>query len=139
MAVGVGRGHRRRSAGSGDTGSVVVEAVVIIPIAMVILMVAVQMCLWAHAATLVQSAASAGEQAATALGGSPTTGEIEARAQLTATASKVVIHPVVQAQVLAGGLVEISVSGSTEAIIPWLRLPVSATRTGLRQEFRVSG
>jgi hypothetical protein len=106
---------------------------------MMILMVAVQMCLWAHAATLVQNAASAGEQAATALGGSPTTGEIEARAELTATASKVVVHPSVDAQALTGGLVEIRVSGSTEAIIPWLRLPVSATRTGLSQEFRESG
>jgi hypothetical protein len=130
---------RSRAAGRGDAGSGVVEAVVLIPVAMVILMVAVQMCLWAHAATLVQNAATAGEQAATALGGSPTTGENEARAELTATASKVVVNPSVHAQLLIGGLVEIRVSGSTEAIIPWLRLPVSSTRTGLSQEFRESG
>jgi hypothetical protein len=118
---------------------VVVESVVIIPVAMLVVLLAVQVCLWAHAATLVQGAASAGEQAATAFGGSPVQGQIEAREELTATASQVVVNPSVQAQVTTGGVVEVKVSGTTEAILPWLRLPVSATRTGLRQEFRESG
>jgi hypothetical protein len=120
-------------------GSAVVEAVVIVPIAMVVVLLVVQVCLWAHAATLVQGAATAGEQAATALGGSPTIGAIEARAELTATASKVVVDPSVDAEILSGGEVEVRVSARTEAIIPWLRLPVSATRVGLSQEFRESG
>lgn len=117
----------------------VVESVVIIPVAMLIVLLAVQMCLWAHAATLVQGAATAGEQAATVLGGSPATGQTVARQELTATASQVVVDPTVQVQVMAGGVVEVTVSGTTEAIIPWLRLPVSATRSGLSQEFRASG
>jgi hypothetical protein len=116
-----------------------VEAVVIVPIAMVVILLVVQVCLWAHAATLVQSAATAGEQAATAVGGTPATGQIEARAQLSATASRVVVNPNVQVQVEDGGRIEITVSGDTEAILPWLRLPVSATRVGLSQEFRESG
>jgi Flp pilus assembly protein TadG len=122
-----------------DSGSIAVEAVVIVPIAMIIVLLVVQVCLWAHAATLVQGAATDGELAATALGGTPTMGEAQARADLAATASRVVIDPSVQAQMLTGGLVEIRVTGTTEAIIPWLRLPVAATRIEPAQEFRESG
>jgi hypothetical protein len=118
---------------------VVVESAVIVPVAMLIVLLAVQVCLWAHAATLVQGAATAGEQAATVFGGSPATGQTEAREELAATASQVVVDPTVHAQAMAGGVVQIKVSGTTEAIIPWLRLPVSATRSGLSQEFRASG
>lgn len=122
-----------------DSGSVAVESVVVVPVAMMIVLLVVQVCLWAHAAALVQSAANTGELAATALGGSSTAGEIEAQTQLATTASKVVVHPTVHVQVLPGGIVEVTVSGETESILPWLRLPVSATRVGLIQEFRESG
>jgi len=120
-------------------GSIVVEAVVVVPVAMLVVLFAVQACLWAHAGTLVQAAATAGEEAATALGGSTRIGEIEARADLGATASKVVMNPSVDTRALTGGRIEIKVTGNAEAIIPWLRLPVSATRVGISQEFRESG
>jgi hypothetical protein len=138
-SVGVPVHHRRRRANRVQQGSVVVESVVIVPVAMVVVLLAVQACLWAHAATLVQGAATAGEQAASVIGGSPAKGEQEAATVLTATGSAVVRNPSVQAQSLPGGEVEVRVSGSTEAIIPWLRLTVSATRVGLSQEFRESG
>ena len=106
---------------------------------MLVVLLAVQMCLWAHAAELVQSAASMGEQAATALGGSPAKGQTAAQTQLAATAGGLVLDPSVNTKVLAGGVVEITITGSSEAIIPWLHFPVSATRDGLSQEFRESG
>jgi hypothetical protein len=117
----------------------VVEAVIVVPISMVIVLLVVQMCLWAHAAALVQGAANAGEQTATALGGSAAAGQLQAKSDLAATASQVVVDPSVQSQAMAGGVIEVKVSGNTESIIPWLRLPVSATRVGLSQEFRESG
>jgi hypothetical protein len=129
----------RHRAHSGESGSVVVEAAVIVPVAMLIVLLAVQVCLWAHASTLVQGAATAGEQAATVFGGSPAAGQTAARQELTATASQVVMDPTVQAQATPGGVVQVKVSGTAEAIIPWLKLPVSATRSGLSQEFRTSG
>jgi hypothetical protein len=113
--------------------------VVLVPIAMMIVLLVVQLCLWAHASTLAQEAATVGEQSASAMGGSPATGQMEARQQLSATARNLVIDPSVQAQTLAGGIVEIKVSGVSESIIPWIHLPVSATRVGLSQEFRESG
>jgi hypothetical protein len=124
---------------TGAEGSTAVEAVVIIPVAMMVVFVVVQLCLWAHAGTLVQAAATAGEQAATSVGGSPAAGQAEARTELADTASKIVVDPSVQAQALIGAQIEVTVSGNTESIIPWLRLPVSATRVGVSQEFRESG
>jgi hypothetical protein len=120
-------------------GSAVVESVVIVPVAMIVVLLAVQMCLWAYAATLVQSAASTGEQTATALGGSPSVGQTAARTELGATARGLVLDQSVQSRVLPGDVVEMTVSGRTEAIIPWLNLPVSATRDGQSQVFRESG
>jgi hypothetical protein len=106
---------------------------------MMVVFVVVQLCLWAYAGTLVQAAATAGEQAATSVGGSPGAGQREARTQLADTASKIVIDPSVQTQVLPGGQIEVSVSGNSETIIPWLHLSVSATRVGVSQGFRESG
>jgi hypothetical protein len=116
-----------------------VEAVVVIPFAMLILFVAVQMALWAVASSLVQSAASFGEESAISLGGSPAAGVTRAESELAVTARAVVQHPSVTASVAGGGVVTIRVSGTAESIIPLLSLPVSATRTGLVQEFRESG
>lgn len=111
----------------------------IVPVAMVLVLLAVQMCLWAHAATLVQSAATTGEQAATVLGGSPASGQAAAQTELAATAGGVVVDPSVQVQTVTGDGIDVTVSGRAEVILPWLHLPVSATRDGLRQEFRRSG
>ena len=127
--------HRRRG---GQSGSIAVESVIVIPAAMLIVLLAVQVCLWAHASSLVQSAADAGEQAATALGGSPATGQATARGELAQTARSLVLDASVRVQV-QDGQVQIQVSGRAESIVPWLTLPVSATRTGLVQEFRESG
>jgi hypothetical protein len=120
-------------------GSAVIETVVLIPVAMLIILLVVQVCLWAHAATLVQSAATTGELAATSLGGSSTAGRTAAQAELSLTAHSVIVDPSVRSEDLSGDVVEITVSGTTESIIPWLHLSVSATRDGIRQEFRESG
>ena len=116
-----------------------VESVVLVPVAMMVILLVVQICLWAHAATLVQSAATTGEQAATSLGGSSTAGQIAAQAELSLTAHSVIVDPSVRSRDPSGQVVEIEVSGTAESIIPWLHLPVSATRDGIRQEFRESG
>jgi Flp pilus assembly protein TadG len=122
-----------------EDGSAVVETAVIVPIAMLVILLAVQVCLWAHAATVVQGAATAGAQVATVVGGTSATGESEARSVLTATGRDLVMNPSVTADTLPGGVIEIKVSGTTESVIPWLQLPVSATRVGLSQQFRESG
>jgi hypothetical protein len=116
-----------------------VEAAIAIPAAMLVILLSVQVCLWAHASTLVQAAATRGDQAACVEGGSLAAGIAEAQSALVSTASQVVTHPSIQASVIPGDEVEVRVTGFTESIVPGVRLPVSAVRVGSRQEFRVGG
>jgi hypothetical protein len=106
---------------------------------MLIIMLAVQVCLWAHASTLVQAAASRGDEAACVEGGSLSSGIAAARMALTDTASGVVESPSEQASLIPGDDVLVRVTGFAESIVPGLRLSVSAVRVGSKQEFRVSG
>jgi hypothetical protein len=126
----------RRRSPRGEDGSVV-EAAIAIPAAMLVILISVQACLWAHASTLVQAAATRADQVACVQGGSLTAGIKEARLALADTASKVVITPSVEASILTGDAVQVRVTGEAESIIPGIHLPVSAVRVGSRQEFRV--
>ncbi len=122
-----------------QSGSTVAEVAVLIPIAMLVVLFAVQMCIWAHAATLVQDAADQGGQVATEAGSSLSAGVSQANSFLTNSAGSVVVEPSVVITRMPGDLVRTSVTGDAESIIPWLHLPVSAVRVGSLQEFRESG
>lgn len=117
----------------------VVEAAILIPIAMFVVLFAVQACIWAHAATLVQDAAAQGDEAATVYGGTASSGVAAAQSLLIATGRDVVIRPDVEVTRLPGGMLQVRVSGAAESIVPGLHLPVSADRVGVIQEFRESG
>jgi hypothetical protein len=106
---------------------------------MLVILVSVQACLWAHASTLVQVAATRGDEVACVQGGSLTAGVAQARLTLADTANKVVTTASVEASILAGDQVQMRVTGNAESIIPGIHLPVSAVRVGSRQEFRVGG
>jgi TadE-like protein len=120
---------------TGDEGSVV-EAAIVIPAAMLVILLSVQVCLWAHASTLVQAAATQGDQAACIEGGSLASGIAEARSALAETANEVVVNPSVDASLMPGDQVEVRVTGFTESIVPGVHFAVSAVRVGSRQEFR---
>ena len=122
-----------------EQGSVAVEAVVLIPAAMLIVMLVVQVCLWAEAASFVQAAALQGEQAATDSGGSTEDGIVQARSFLDGSARYIVVEPAVEVDPLAGDAVLVRVTGRAEAILPWIDFGVSAVRVGTRQEFRATG
>jgi hypothetical protein len=117
----------------------VIEAVIVVPAAMLLIFVVVQACLWAHASTLVAAAADRGVQVASADGGTLSGGIDQARAELLTSAGREVVNPAVGAQLLPGDLVEISVSGTAESLIPGLHLHVAAVRSEPKQEFRGSG
>jgi len=117
----------------------VVEAAIAIPAAMLLILVAVQVCLWAYASTLVQAAATRGDEVACVEGGSLPSGIAAARMDLAITASGVVKSPSVQASFIPGDDVLVRVTGVAESIVPGLHLSVSAVRVGSKQEFRVAG
>lgn len=123
----------------GETGSTVVEAAILIPVAMLLVLFAVQACLWTHAATLVQNAAAQGDQIATETGGSEAQGIAQAQSLLASTGSHVVVNPSFAVNRLPGDQLEFRISATTESVIPGLDLHVSAVRIGSIQEFRESG
>lgn len=125
-----------RCRAAAEAGVAVVEAVLVVPVAMLLVLFGVQACLWAHAASLVQSAAAEGDQAACDLGGSMSTGVDRARAFLASAASASVSAPIVAASQPVAGQIEVQVRGVAESVIPWLHLTVSATRRADVQGFR---
>jgi hypothetical protein len=116
-----------------------VEAVLVVPVAMLVLAFALQAALWAHAAQLVQVAAARGDDAARQLGGTVGAGVDAARAFVRTEASGLLSRWNVDGRVLPGDVVEIQVRGKVESLIPGVSLPVSAVRAGPMQEFRISG
>ena len=109
-----------------------------VPVAMIVVLVAVQACLWAHAGSLVQTAAAEGAQAACDLGGSTSAGVDRADQFLASSAAGSVTNPSVNATTPAAGTVEIRVEGTAESVLPWFHLTVTATRRGEVQGFRPS-
>ncbi len=107
------------------------------PVIMLVLILVVQMALWAHAAQVAQLAASEGDRAAVASGGGPAVGESRAKAVLSASGSDVESASAL-AQTVPGDQIRMVVSGRAPQVLPWLVLPVSAVQTGPVQEFRAS-
>jgi hypothetical protein len=107
----------------------------VIPVIMVILLLAVQCALWAHAAQVAQLAASEGDRAARSLDGGPSAGVTMARGILTGPGSDLSSSGAVVV-VLPGDLARTTVTGRAITIIPGMSLPVSAVQVGPVQEFR---
>ena len=121
-----------------DGGSVALEAVLVVPVLMVVLLVVVQFVLWAHAAQVVQLAASEGDRVARAQGGSAS-GAMAAAQGVLGTDGSSVVGPAVGIESVGGGEVQVTVGGRAESIVPWLTLPVHAAAAGPLQIYRVSG
>ena len=122
-----------------ERGSSVVEVVIILPAFMVVLLLAVQVALWAMAGEVVQGAASAGSQVAAAAGSSDRAGKSAAVNYLSANGGSLVQSPTVEVTRSSGGLATVRVRASSVSIIPLLDLAVSAIRVEPVQQFRETG
>jgi hypothetical protein len=120
-----------------DRGSAAVEAVLVIPVLMLLLVVVIQCALWAHAGQVVGLAASEGDRTARSVGGGPGVGIAEARSILRSSGRDLASSDVV-GEIVSGDLVRITVTGRAVSIIPGLSLPVSSVAVGPLQEFRGS-
>jgi len=123
---------------AGDSGSVVVETILLVPAMMLVFLVIIQFALWAYAAQTVQLAASVGDRVARSAGGGTEAGVIQAKS-MVGEANSGLVDAQVGAETYAGDVVGISVSGKAVSIVPGLSLPVSAAQAGPVQEFRESG
>jgi hypothetical protein len=105
---------------------------------MLMLLVVIQFALWAHAAQVVQLAASDGDQAARTIGGGQAAGLAQADSVLSASTATVASASA-SVSILPTDQAQVTVTGRAVAILPWMVLSVSATQTGPVQEFRSSG
>jgi len=115
----------------------VVEAVLVVPVLMVLLLVIVQFCLWMHATQVAQLAASEGDRVARSYGGGPSAGTESARSVLRGPGSDVTGSSVSVA-VLAGDSEVLRVTGRSVSVLPGFSFSVSASAIGPIQEFRSS-
>lgn len=116
-----------------------VEAVIVVPVLMVLLLVVIQVVLWAHAAQVVELAASEGDRAARSTGGGAVAGAGVARSVAEAPGSDLATASVgVAVATEQGALARVTVTGKAESILPGFSLSVSSSVIGPVQEFRSS-
>jgi hypothetical protein len=114
-----------------------VEAVLVIPAVMVVLLAVVQFALWAHAAQVVQLGASEGDRSARALGGGTAAGYATANAIVRGPGSDL-SSSTITVDVMPGDVARVRVQGTAATVLPGLTFPVTATEVGPIQEFRAS-
>jgi Flp pilus assembly protein TadG len=117
-------------------GGTSVEVALLVPVAMLLILFVLQVCLWAHAANIVSAAASEGAQSASINGGSSSAALDSAQALIHSSGGSVARAPSVTVVRDAGDVVEVEVAATAESIIPWMHLRVDATRGAAIQEFR---
>jgi len=127
----------RRLPGRSDQGASVLEAVVVVPVLMILFLVIVQLCLWMHAAQVAQLAAAEGDRTARSFGGGPSSGVATARSVLDGPGSDVT-GSTVAVSLLPGDSARIQVSGRATSVVPGLTFSVSASAVGPIQRFRGS-
>ncbi len=108
-----------------------------VPAAMVVILVAAQVCLWAVAAETVQSIAGRAAGVAAGVGGTVTAGQQAGEASARSLAGPVVTDPVVLVEPLGPNAVRAVVTGQVEGILPWLHPTVRAVRDVGVQRFRI--
>ena len=114
-----------------------VEAVLMIPAVMIVLLAVVQFALWAHAAQVVQLAASEGDDRLGRSAAGPSPGRPQPTRFCRRPGSDLT-SSVVTVDVMPGDMARVQVQGTAVAVLPGLSLPVSATQVGPIQEFRSS-
>jgi Flp pilus assembly protein TadG len=107
----------------------------VVPVLMVVVLIVVQCALWAHAAQVVQVAASTGDRTARSVGGGTAAGFRQAEAVTHGPGSDLTSSTVV-ITVLPGDVVRTEVTGTADSILPGFTLPVSSVEVGPLQEFR---
>jgi Flp pilus assembly protein TadG len=99
----------------------------------------VQFALWSHASHLARAAAEQGSQVASDYGSTANAGTQAAYQFIATTGPGTLTAPVVKTTTMTGDVARVTVTGRTQALIPWLDLTVSATSNAPIQEYRTSG
>jgi Flp pilus assembly protein TadG len=117
---------------TGDTGSA--ELVVAAPLLLLLILAVIQLAIYEHASQVAQTTAAQALAATRVMDGTTASGQTEADSLLANLGNGVIVDP--QVSVTRGATsAQVTVTGSTEGIIPLLHLPVSATSSGPLERF----
>ncbi|MFP5327440.1 MAG: TadE family protein [Acidimicrobiia bacterium] len=122
------------SKGRNEGGEAVTETVIIVPTLLLLIMVVIQFGLWYHAQHVVQAAAQEGARAARAEGATADDGLERAMTFVAQVGGQSVHEPEVTSQRSSDG-VTVRVTGEAPAVVPGLRLGVSAAAVSPVEEF----
>lgn len=123
----------RSGRGRGASGLATVEFVLILPVVFAIIMLAIQVGMWAHAAHVVTAAAQEGARAARAEDGSAATGDARARAMVDKVGS---VDGVEVSSGRGADTARVEVRGVAVAVIPGVALPVRGVSEGPVERYR---
>ncbi|MEU1605535.1 TadE/TadG family type IV pilus assembly protein [Micromonospora matsumotoense] len=129
-----GRHHARRRQ-STDRGSVTTEVVLYAPLLFLLVLLGVQLALWALAQLGVQHAANHALQTTRVNGGTAAAGHADATAVLNQVADRVVTDSRVSVD-RSADTATVAVTGRAPAVIPGLRLPVDTRVSAPVERFR---
>jgi Flp pilus assembly protein TadG len=110
------------------------ELVVATPLLFLLILVVIQFALFEHASQVAQTAAAEALATTRTDGASTSSGQTEAQVILHAVGRGVLLNPAVSVTRTATQAT-VTVTGTTEAVLPFLHLPVHATSSGPVERF----
>ncbi len=121
--------------GLGESGEATTEAVLVVPVLMLLIMLVLQFGLWYHAEHVAQAAAQEGVRAARVEGGTAERGRQRTEDFLSRAGREIVTGRTVNAT-RNPDTASVRVRGRAVAVVPGLALAVSASATSPVERFR---
>jgi Flp pilus assembly protein TadG len=110
------------------------ELVVATPLLLLLILVVIQFALFEHASQVAQTAAAEALASTRTDGATSSSGQAEAQVILHAVGRGVLLNPAVSVTRTAT-VATVTVTGTTEGLLPFLHLPVHATSSGPVERF----
>jgi len=126
---------RSKRAASGEAGVSTLEAVLVFPALLLLLMLIIQFALWYHASDLATAAAQDGTRAARVDGATASDGAAEANQLLDETGRSILQGRQVMVERTAD-MTRVEVRGTCIELVPFLHLPVHAVAESPTERFR---
>jgi hypothetical protein len=119
----------------GEAGATTLEAVLVFPALLLLLMLIIQFALWYHASDLATAAAQDGVRAARIEGATAADGADRANQLLDQTGPSILQGRHVSVQ-RGADIARVEVRGTCIRLVPFLRLPVHAVAESSTEQFR---
>jgi Flp pilus assembly protein TadG len=118
-----------------ERGEATTEAVLVVPVLILLIFTVIQFGLWYHASAVARAAAQEGVRQSRVAGGTADTGRTATEAFLVQTANSLLRDRTV-ASVRDANTTEVTVNGTVSAVVPFLHLPVKGHASADTERFR---